>query len=269
MKKWMLILTLAASVLVLAACGTEADSSDVQNAQEVFEKSVNAMESVNSYSMSMDMEQEIPFGDEVLNTSTSMTGDLVLVPLSMHQVMNMSVPGEGTMEMEMYLTEEGVYMSDSESGMWMNMPEELFGDLMDLESMQTNPQEELERLAEFVDDFSYAEEGDFYVLTLSASGDKFKALIMDTLEEVTGGDELLAEALEDIEIHQIDYEIKIDKETYYQTELVMDMDFTITADGETVRIKQKVDATFSNFNGVDEIVVPQEVIDSAVDLGGF
>lgn len=263
MKKWML-LALAACMLLVTACG--AAGNDAQNAHGVFEKSIQAMEDVNSFSMDMDVEQEISFGEEALVTVTKMNGDVIVEPMAMHQKMSMSLADQGTMDMEMYLTEEGIYMWEEASDMWMKMPQELFGEIMSLEEMQTNPYEELEKLQQYVDDFSYTEKNDYYVLTLSASGDKFKELITDAVAEITGTDELLQEMMEEVQIHQIDYEIKIDKETYYQQELKMNMDFSLTIDGEAAAIKQTVVGTFSNFDQISEIVVPQEVLDSAIEM---
>lgn len=262
MKKWMFI-ALSACVLLVTACGA---GNDGQKAQEVFEKSIQAMNDVNSFNMDMQMKQEIPFGEEVLNTDTKMSGDVIVDPMTMHQKMNISAGDEGSMEMEMYVTEEAIYMWEEMSDTWMKMPEALFGEIMSLEDMQTNPTDELEKLKEYVDEFQYKEEGNNYILSLSASGDKFKELIKDTLSEFAGDDASLNELMEQVEINHIDYEIKIDKKTYYQNELDMNMDFTITMDGETTTIKQNMHAVFSNFNGIDEIVVPQEIIDSAIEM---
>lgn len=264
MRKWLLVALSACVLLVTAACGA---GDDGQKAQEVFEKSIQAMEGVNSFNMDMNMKQEIPFGEEVIKTDTKMSGDVVIEPMTMHQKMNMSAGDEESMEMEMYITEDSIYVWEAMSETWMKMPEELFGEMMALEDMQTNPTDELEKLKEYVDEFTYKEEGNNYILSLSASGDKFKELIKDTLAEFAGDDDAsLNEMMDMVEINKINYELKIDKKTYYQNELNMNMDLTITIDGESTTIKQNVHAVFSNFNGIDEIVVPQEVIDSAIEM---
>ena len=46
--------------------------------------------------------------------------------------------------------------------------------------------------------------------------------------------------------------------------MVIDMDMTM--DGETINLKMNVKTNFSKFNEIDEIVVPQEVMDNATAI---
>ena len=64
----------------------------------------------------------------------------------------------------------------------------------------------------------------------------------------------------------MEYEIFIDKKTFYTNAFNMNMDMTMKVEGEEMQIDQKVNAEISKINEIEKIKVPQEVIDNAVDI---
>ncbi|KMJ55260.1 hypothetical protein AB685_28190, partial [Bacillus sp. LL01] len=54
--------------------------------------------------------------------------------------------------------------------------------------------------------------------------------------------------------------------TFYQEAIDMAMEFSMEAEGETISMVQQSTGTFSNFNEIDSIEVPQEIIDSAEEF---
>ena len=46
----------------------------------------------------------------------------------------------------------------------------------------------------------------------------------------------------------------------------MDMTFKTTEGSEEVTLEQKTNATFSNYNGVKDITIPEEVLKSAQEI---
>ena len=65
-------------------------------------------------------------------------------------------------------------------------------------------------------------------------------------------------------IHQMEYEIFIDKKTFNTTAFTMIMDMEMGPKDGTMRIKQNIKADISKINELKEIKVPQEVLDAAV-----
>lgn len=234
---------------------------------EVLERSTAASDSLDSFAVQMDLQQEMS-GVENLSISSVIDMKAVTKPMAIHQKMNMEVPGSSEqVETELYFTEEGIYMLQPMGEGWMKLPTELSDQVMQSSPQQSNPAEELKKLQKFVDDFTFEQDESSYILTLSASGDKFQEFIDDAIQqsltpEMTEGMDVTT----DMKINKVDYQITIDKETFYPSTLNMNMDMDITVDGETIHLVQKMNGKYTEYNQINEIIVPQEVIDSATEI---
>lgn len=275
MKKWMKGFAIGFLALGLAACsdtadvkpGTDESKKSDLTIGEVFEKAQAASEKVESMHADMDIKQNISAPDlgSDMDSTIKLDMDLIQEPLEMHQVMEMNMGDEGTVNIELYMTKEGFFMQEPESKTWMKLPEELYDGLMDSASAGADPTVDFESLENFVDDFKFEQTDDEYILKLKASGEKFHTLVQDQLSGIEGFGEAEEEALEGMEIHQLDYEIYIDKETFDTTAFNMVIDMEMEDSGSTVRITQDIKAKISAINELKEIVVPQEILDSAVE----
>jgi hypothetical protein len=63
-------------------------------------------------------------------------------------------------------------------------------------------------------------------------------------------------------IEKVDYTINIDKETFETTTV----DMTMEMEGETMQINQVMNADYSNYNGVETITVPEDIVNSAQEM---
>ena len=72
--------------------------------------------------------------------------------------------------------------------------------------------------------------------------------------------------MENMEVKSLEYEIFIDKETFYTNAFNMNMDMTMKVEGEEMHIDQKVKADISKINEIEKIEIPQEILDNAVDI---
>ena len=75
-----------------------------------------------------------------------------------------------------------------------------------------------------------------------------------------------AELMENMEVKALNFEIFIDKETFYTNAFNMDMDMTMTIEGQEMHIVQKIKADISKINEIEKIEIPQEVLDNAIDI---
>ncbi|WHT49065.1 hypothetical protein QNH10_05160 [Sporosarcina thermotolerans] len=111
---------------------------------------------------------------------------------------------------------------------------------------------------------------DEYILTLNASGDKFSSLMKELMGSAFPADMAMteeeADLLNNMDLKSLDVTIYIDKETFYTNAFDMNMDMTMKIEEEEMHIVQEMKSVITKINEIDEIVVPQEVIDSAVDL---
>lgn len=270
MKKLILVV-IVLFVTTLAACGGS------QDAKEVYKKAVEAGEKVESAEVDMAISQTMAgdptMGEIVMNTD--MQASMIMEPLSMHQKGNMQMEMQGMpidTEVEMYMTDEGVYMYDSMSQTWMKFDSSMMP--TELANLDQGPTEQLDVLESFVDQVEFSEEDDAYVYKFEGEGDEIKEFTKQLVEGNLGEDTFVEfgadmnQVLEDMTIHSIYYELHIDKESYDTKKVITNLDLEIAADaeGNTMRIEQEMTADYTGINTIDVIEVPQEVIDSAQEI---
>ena len=220
----------------------------------------------------MDIDQliKVPSQELEMDSKIKMDMDMVMEPLSMYQKMNMDMGEQGKMDMEMYMTEAGFYMSNPELEGWIKLPNDMYEVMVGQMAGGANPSLDMNMFKEFAEDFKFEQTDDEYILTLSASGDKFselfKKVAADNMPTGLEMDEQQAEVLENLEVKSLEYEIFIDKKTFYTNAFNMKMDMTMKVEGEEMHIDQKVKADISKINEIKTIKVPQEVIDNAIDI---
>lgn len=287
MKKWMKGLGVGLLALGLAACGSAAEPKtdpetgekvEVSNkskmtAQEVYSKAMEVSEEQKSMHAVMDINQKMSMPSQGLDMDSKikMDMDMIIDPLAMYQVMSMDMgPEIGVMDMELYMNDSGFYMNDPESGQWIKMPKDMYDEMMAQMGGETDPTLDMKMFNEFKDDFKFEQTDDEYILTLNASGDKFSGLMKELMGSAFPADmemtEEEADLLNNMDLKSLKVKIYIDKETFYTNAFDMDMDMTMKIDDEEMHIVQEMKSVITKINEIDEIVVPQEVIDSAVDL---
>jgi hypothetical protein len=292
MKKLLLPLISFVLVLFLAACNqTAAPVSDDSNSgeektkteekkaeltlKEVYEKSAKATENLKSMHSSMTMNQEMtmPGEEGTVEMESAIDSTMVMEPLAIHQIMDMSMVADGAtepmenMKMESYLTEEGFFMKDNMQNKWVKMPKEYSEQILQMSNAQTDPSQQLKDLEPFMDDFTFEQDDNHYILTLNAEGDKFNELLESTMKEVMP--EMLQgqeEILQNMQFDKVQYEIFISKDTFYTTKLNSVMDMTMKIEDNEMKTKTTLESDFDQFNEVNEIKVPKEVAETAEEI---
>lgn len=283
MKKWTTLIAVATLSLGLAACNetakpaekTEVTKKSELTLQEVYDKSIAASEELKSVRAVMDLNQKmnIPNEENELEISSKMDMEYIVDPMQMHQKGTSTVSGlvEGmsdqTSKTESYMTVDNFYVYDESTGtgQWMKLPQEMMAGIMNA-SEQANASDQLKQIEGYLDEFKFEQDNDNYILTLEASGEKFTELVKTQVDEVMQSMGMGEEVQMDFDIHSVNYLIHIDKETFQTNKLDVVFDMDMDIDGEKMNIVQDVKSTFSGFNEVEEIVIPQEVIDNAVEL---
>ncbi|MBO0588257.1 DUF6612 family protein [Sporosarcina sp. E16_8] len=286
MKNWMKGIATGILVLGLGACSTAAETKtdpdtgkkvEIENkskmtAQEVYKKAMEVSKDQKSMHAKMDIDQQIkvPSQEFEMNSTIKIDMDMVMEPLSMYQKMNMDMGEQGNMDVEVYMTNAGFFMNEPGSVGWIKLPDEMYEGMIGQMGGGADPTLDMNMFKEFADDFKFEQTEDSYILKLSASGEKFSKLFKKVAtENVPAGMEMneeQAEVLENIEVKSLEYEIFIDKKTFYTNAFNMKMDMTMKVEGEEMHIDQKVKADISKINKIDKIEVPQEILDKAVEI---
>jgi hypothetical protein len=285
LKKWMMMIGAGALTMGMAACGQtaeptagsegEQETASKLTLEEVYAKSAEASEKINSLHADMKTNQLMsmqPAGME-MDMEMDISMDLTTDPPAFYQtsetsIVSEDIENENPMKMEMYLTEQGMFLFDPTMQSWLKMPDESVEELKGLADQQTaDPSQQLEDLEAFQDDFTFEQTEEEYILKLDAEGEKFKELIDRQLDKTLGQLELEAQtALEDMKIHSVSYEIFIDKETFLPNSMNVDMALDMNIEGETMSIQSDVEAVYSKYNEIEAIIVPEEVIEQAEEM---
>lgn len=288
MKKLSGILLTVLMVIVLAACGDNTSDApaandnkngevnapdnadlgeDSLNAEELYEKITVANAELESFSTKMDMTQTMEIDGENMDIQSVIDMDVVQNPFSLKQVMTMNMPEIGEQSIEAYLTEDGFYMLDPEQDQWMKLPSEFSEQIIQQSEAQADLQSQLAQFDGLQDGLTVDETADHYVLNFKSTDNDFEEIFKETIEnnfpEEMGLD---MNMFDDITFNDVQYELLVQKDNFYMSELNMIMDFDMEIEGEKLNTKQNIQSTYDNYNEIDEIKVPKEVLDNAVEM---
>ena len=283
MKKTLLFgMTLGSAVLV-AACGETATVEDDTTKkseltlEEVYEKTLERQQEMKSAKADIEVEQNIDVAMDgetaQINTFSDLTMEMVVDPIQLHakgetKFVDSASGEEMSMPTEMYMTEaDGFFINQEMMGGWFKMPADEFDVMMNQAGMQADASEQLRQLEQFVEDFTFEQDDDQYILTLEAEGEKFLQFVLDQAKSTLGSTaEDMTASMEDMTIDEAKYTLYIDKETFNLENMNMDLVMTMAAEGETLKLNQSTTADYSEFDTIDAITIPQDVIDSAQAL---
>ena len=281
MKKWTTLLTAGTLVFILSACGQTADPKEDPvtgeteevvvkselTAGEVMEKANAASKTQQSMHSDMEIDQTIKVGEETHDIHSTIDMDIIMEPLAMHQTVNTQLAGE-EMAVEQFITKDGFFMKNPQTGEWMKFEDDMYEQLTgQIAGAQESPVD-YDMYMDFADDFKFEETNNEYVLTLKGSGEKFTALMNDMMKQnmpAEADESILEEA--NMKVEKIDMELTIDKKTFFTKDFDIDMVMLMDQQGEQAKVTQNMKGTMTKINEIEEIVVPEEILDEAVDMG--
>ena len=279
MKKWTVLLSVATLSLGLAACNEtatpvqekEVTETSKLTLQEVYNKSMKASEELKSVKGSIDMKQTMNIEKMTFDIKSVMDMEYIIEPMQMHQKGTTTMMGVGEggesqeTEMETYMMEDAMYVYEGTTAQWKKFPQEMVDQMMST-TKQTDPATQLEPLQEYLEKVEFEQDDENYILTLEGSGEEFTSLVQDQVDEALQSLTTEENVNLDFTIHSVDYLVHIDKESFQTNKLDMVIDMDMSMDGEMINLNMDAKTNFSQFNEIDEIVVPKEVIDSATAI---
>lgn len=281
LKKLLLTMTVPVAAFSLVACSDTGEPTEgtVEKSdltlEEVYNKAVARQQSLESVTAHIVADQVLDVavdGETVQMTTTSnLQMDTHMAPPAflIDGTILMGSNGE-TMEMpmRMYMTEaDGLYMIDGTTDSWMKLPATMTDQMLAELATQGDAAQQLEQLKPYIRDFTFEQSNTDYVLTLEAEGEKFNELILANagtmLDGLTADEKQLVDSMT---FEDAVYVVTVDKETFDTTKVEMDFVLKMDMEGEVAKVDTKSSSTFSNFNEVEPIVVPDEVIDQAEEM---
>ncbi|KGR81564.1 hypothetical protein CD32_19615 [Lysinibacillus odysseyi 34hs-1 = NBRC 100172] len=281
LKKTLFIGMTVGTAVIVAACGDSATVTDNASKksdltlEQVYEKTIERQQELESMKAKMKVDQAINVDSEEgsfeMTSASDLNMDMIIDPMQLYvegtTAVKESETGEETkVPTKMYMTQnDGYYLYEESADSWFKLPEEQFDAMMSQAGIQQDPSEQLRQLEKFVEDFTFEQNDDEYILTLNADGEKFMDFVLQQAKEALGGEEA-AQALgsmEGLKIKDAQYVFLIDKKTFDMNNMKMDMIITLEEEDGKMTIDQSATVDYSDFNNVDAITIPQEVIDNA------
>lgn len=268
------------SLLALAACGDtatpESGTKDESNLtlQQVFDQAIERQQTLKSVHANVEMDQssEMMFQGQAINmtSSSNLEMDITQDPIAMHTkgTVAMDMMGQENMEIpiEMYMSEkEGFFMFNADSNQWMKLPADQQEQILEQTGAQADASEQLEQLQQFVDEFTFEQDDVDYKLTLNVEGECFKEFFMTQMGASLADDPAnSADILNNMTFEDSKYEIIIAKDTFDTKQIDMDLTIIVDENGQKSKIENKAFIEYSNFDELDSIAIPKEVIKNAI-----
>ncbi|MBP1991793.1 DUF6612 family protein [Paenibacillus eucommiae] len=282
MKKWTVMVSAIILVMVISACGNnvkdgesgatikptdnKVESKGVPTVEELIKKTTEASQGFKSYSMDIKMDQNMSIDangtkqDQKVNMEIKT--DMIKEPLAMYQEIKTNVPGlPEAQEIKQYITQEGIYTQTQ--GTWMKLPDETKDQLMASINAQGSPEKQLEQFNSITKDTKVTEDGDNYVMSAEVSGDSVKELAKKLMSGSGSPNPQLEAMMGSMNITHMKLTYVINKKEYLPVSMNVEMNMDMDQEGQKIGMEMKMDSSFSNYNEVKEIKVPQEALDSA------
>lgn len=241
-SKW--LVALLVSVVALTGCGK------TEKAEDVINTAGQKMEDLSNYAMKIEM-----------NIGVKASGLEMTVPMTIDA--KIDVKSE-TVQMDMTIEMMGMKMStegyiQTEDGKTTTYTKEMMGDTWTKE--YSDDKTGFNDVAMIADNFTKIEK--------KKSNDKsancYKATIskdkMNSLLAAMGTDNMEGYSIE----KDVVIDVYVDKKSNYITKMVMDLKDVMKADEEVEITAATITITFSDFDQVETVTIPEEVITSAVE----
>ncbi|MGD7006732.1 DUF6612 family protein [Metabacillus sp. 84] len=238
---------------------SEEQPAEELTAEQVLEKSIAAYEDVKSFSSEMTVDQTVDDGQQEIKTDASMQIEQNMDPMLIHTVNTTKSAADGSeFSFESYVTKDNSYVSQN-GGEWAVMATDPNNPMVRSEA-QSNPAADLEGLQEVAGDIKVKEEDSEYIISIDEPKEEFLNLYGDMVNQITSS---LGVDGASAELTDLKLSYSIDKETFLQNTTTVMMSMTVDVEGQTIALDQKVDGTFSKYNELNDLEVPEEVTDSA------
>lgn len=242
MKKHITLTLLLILGVLLTACSN--DKAD----DEIFESIADNTDDVKNYELEIDLQVVITDEEteDVLQSSQALMEADHFEKTEASAGTLKSVNDEMEEIIEYYILDGSAYANIDDQG-WENVTESDF-----ISEDDTTTYDAISTLiTDIEDEVDVATDGDSYVLTFEGKSQS----IYDAFEEPYS---LTLSGVSPADVEH-DVEIRIDQDTMY----VQQVKNTITGTNDGLKLELSIDHKYSNVNNVDEIEIPQEVLDEA------
>jgi hypothetical protein len=229
------------------------------------------MEQVNSFRSVIEVQQDTTYAEKNADASPSkdtstIKMDYIKKPEALYQTTHISFSdGYQNFKGELYLLEGDVYATDVLSR-WTKGTGAGIRPSLEATRKHLSIIYELKWLESHSDKIQMEEKDEQYVLTLSGSGNNFKSFT-EYLLDITLPALYSSQFVDNLVTNSLTYNVFIDKETLrlVNTIITTDLEMTVDEGHNLIETIQTIKETYSNFNEVESIVLPDEVRENHID----
>ena len=250
LKKYLLLIATVILSVTLAACSMGASTEQIVN------KSVESSKNIKSTDFEATSSSEILIGEQTQTIENTVSGSLILEPLTMKATTNVKAQGQ-SQTLELYIKDGTAYAKSTGQNEWVKSSNNNITAQFENLKKIANSDKILEFYKKIAKDFKKTEENGNYVLTYTGNGEQFKDLMV-AIANASSGSEVTASAFNNVDFKNVSIKLVVTKDfTPVNNEVTMELATKDTSNPTTMKIKQII--KYSNVNNVKEINLPDEV----------
>jgi len=227
----------------------------ISGVEAILKETAEGLKNIHGMKVTGEITSTIEMVGVTSKETTQVTGEISLSPYTQHSIMHTVSDNDPPSESELYSTEEAIYMPHPEGVGWISMLYE--ETLNNTEMFLLEPQ--LAHFSKYHEKFELSENELHYTITFTGSDDVYK--------EVFWGNRVDSERLQRLKdsIKSISgtHQFTIDKNTFHIIAAQIDIEQKTENMGIEVHSIEQMSYTYSDFNEIDRVVVPPDVIENA------
>jgi hypothetical protein len=242
LKKILFTILTVFAVFFVVACGNKEDAKI--NKEEVLQKNIEATNSIKSGRKVINAKVEVEGGQPIEYIVDS---SLIKEPLAMKTILEAK---EDNIKITTFIKDGVMYTSYPEDNSWLKL-DISEKDMNKFKIILNDSIEIYKVLKDNLDKISIKEDGGNYIISITKNSDFINEYIKNSMSNTMGPNT-------DLKANNATLEYIIDKETYFTKSLVL----TFDAEVQGQKLKALTETTFSDINNVEEIIVPEEALNS-------
>ncbi|MDQ0216551.1 hypothetical protein J2S13_003013 [Oikeobacillus pervagus] len=275
MRKFLHIMPVISLLFLMTACSqitSKTPKAEEKNmtASFIFNRSIEKLKNINSFHSEMKLTQKADTNPTVSKETISTSSmDVNIEPFAVFQDMKRTeTVGEqsSTFSSKVYWTKAGLFYFDQNQSKWFKVQKEIADQFISIPENQKNLSLQLEQLKAHVDDMKVTENDTHYTLSLTSEKQSLDPFLKDFLTSTfpTGPKKIDNEMLKLFSFEDVVLDIQFDKQSFLPTKIFISLN--IIHKGAKAKIYQEIESTYSEFNKVLSIEVPDNILNHAIKL---
>lgn len=251
LRKIFMMLFLCSMSILVVGCS----SNNKISKEELIKKVTENSKSMKSANAKVVTDVDMDMAGQKMTVSVDMDMSMTTEPLVIKANSKVQLL-EKNIGMDMYITEDTIYMKDSQTETWTKIKDETTRKSFEAQKEMANFNQMLDIFKIVEKDLKIEEKGSNYEVTYTGNEDSFKEILMKSLSY---GQPNVTEMFKNMKIEKFDVKYVFDKNTLLPSEYEINSTMKFSQNSQEASFGMKLKGTYSDINNVKEIVIPDEV----------